>query len=71
MVGVPALIPFTVPDIEPIVASAVLLLVHTPGVDAFDSVVDEPTQTFNVPVIGNGNGLTVTGIIDEQPPGNV
>ena len=61
MVAVPAVTPVTIPDV-PIVATAVLLLLHTPPVVVLLNVVVEVAQTIAVPVIvpATGSGLTVT-----------
>lgn len=67
----PAEIPETIPEVDPIVAIDVLLLVHVPPVDASDSVVILPTHTAIVPVIAAGNGLTVNANVVKQPAGNV
>jgi hypothetical protein len=58
---VPVVIPVAMPVPTPIVACAVLLLVHVPPPVASVSIVVEPTHTFVVPPIGAGNGLTVIG----------
>lgn len=66
MIVVPALIPVAFPD-APIVAMAVLLLLHTlPAGDELN-VVDAPTHTANVPPIDDGRGLTVSSAIAPQP----
>ena len=58
---VPAVTPVTIPDM-PIVATAVLLLLHTPPVVVLLNVIVAVAQTIAVPVIvpATGNGLTVT-----------
>ena len=71
MVGVPAATPVTIPELVPIVASAMLLLVQVPPVVASVNVIDEPTQTAVEPAIDAGIGLTVNGHNDVQPPGMV
>ena len=52
--------PFTTPEV-PTVATAVLVLLHTPPEVASVNVVDEPAFTVAVPVIvpATGNGLIV------------
>jgi len=67
----PADIPVAVPEVLPIVASRILLLVHVPppGVEA--RVVLFPGQTLSVPVIVDGVVLTVTIADVLQPVGNV
>ncbi len=59
IVALPADTPVTTPEVEPIVATSVLLLVHeTPEVLPVNVVVD-PTQTLVEPEIP-GRALTVT-----------
>ena len=71
MNGVPAAIPVTLPERDPTVPSAVLLLLHVPpGVPSLN-VVERPVQTAVTPDIGAGVGLTVTGAITKQPVGTV
>ena len=70
IVAVPADIPVTIPLVKPITAAVVLLLVHVPPPASVNAVV-RPTHTLFVPVIADGNGLTVTAVIDEQPVDNV
>jgi len=60
MLSVPPLTPVTTPVADPIVASAVLLLVHVPPEDVSASVVVDSLHTENVPVIGAGAVFTVT-----------
>ena len=69
IVVVPAATPVTTPD-ELIVAAAVLLLLHAPP-PLFVRVVVKPTHTFIVPVVADGNGFTVTGVVVIQPVPNV
>jgi hypothetical protein len=47
-----------------------LLLLQLPGVVLLPSVVVRPAQTDSEPVIGPGNGLTVTTAVRLQPPVN-
>ena len=49
------------------VATPVLLLLHTPPLVASVSVVAKPTHTFVVPPIAAGFGLTVKLVIAIQP----
>ena len=71
IVTVPALTPVTEPVTEPTVATDVLLLVQVPpGVGAVNEI-EDATQTFVVPVIGSGNGLTVKDVVAIQPSGSV
>jgi hypothetical protein len=53
--------------LEPIVATAVLLLLHVPPVVVLASVVELPTQAPVTPVIEAGNALTVTEAVTLQP----
>lgn len=48
------------PEPEPTVATDVTVLLHAPPLVALLKEVVDPTQTDAVPVIGDGNGLTVT-----------
>jgi hypothetical protein len=54
----------------PVVATAVLLLLQVPEGVASLSVVAEPAQTVNVPVIAAGTGFTVIIVVTRQPVGN-
>jgi len=54
----PLATPVTTPVLPPTVARPVLLLVHVPPEDE-DRVVELPTHTSAVPVIGDGAGVTV------------
>ncbi len=49
------------------VATDEVELLHTPPLTALLSWADEPPHTVLVPVIGAGDGLTVTGIVAVQP----
>jgi hypothetical protein len=60
MVATPVVIPFTTPDVGLLrVAIVVLLLLHVPPEVGFAKVVVPPGHTVSVPVIAEGNGLTV------------
>ncbi len=59
--------PVTVPVEEPMVATAVLLLLHTPPLVALVNVVVKPTHTLIVPPIAAGFGLTVKLVTAIQP----
>jgi hypothetical protein len=63
----PALTPFNNPDVEFIVATDVVPLFHVPPGVASLKVVDEFEQMVAEPVMGAGNGLTVT-VVDEAQP---
>ena len=67
MVAVPALIPVMMPEVAPIVAIAVLLLVHVPPAAVLVSVVVEPIHTSAVPAIEAGKGFTVNEAVRIQP----
>lgn len=66
MVVTPFEMPVTIPDVAPIVATVVLLLVHVPpGVASVNAVVN-PWHTVVTPVIG-AKGYTVTVVTAVQP----
>ena len=71
MVVLPAATPVIEPLAEPIVAMAVLLLLHVPPVVASVSVVELLLQTVPAPDILPGLGLTVNKAVVKQPVGNV
>jgi hypothetical protein len=71
MVAAPAAIPVTTPVPAPIVAFAVLLLLHAPPPVASFKVVVEETQTVDAPVMAAGKGLMVTAAETAQPVANV
>ena len=52
------------------VAAVVLLLLHAPRGLASLSAVVKPAHTLVVPVIADGNGLTVTCVVVWQPVPN-
>ena len=58
------------PEAEPTEATAGLLLVQAPPAVAEESVVVEPEHKAVTPVIGAGNGLTVTVVVAKQPVDN-
>ena len=66
MVDVPDVAPETIPELVPIVATLVLLLIHVPP-PVLERVVVEPAQTVVVPAIAVGNGFTVTTVVVIQP----
>jgi len=59
MVVVPAVIPETIPDDEPMVAAEVLLLNHVPPDIELLRVDVAPSQAFSVPEIADGVAFTV------------
>jgi hypothetical protein len=67
---VPAVIAYTVPDEEAMVAIAVLLLLHVPPAVASDRLVVVPAHIPEGPVIIEGSGLTVTVTMAMQPVAN-
>jgi len=62
MVAVPAATPPTTP-LEFTVATAALLLLHTPPDVASLSVVVRPEQTVSVPVMDAGVGVSTTAVV--------
>jgi hypothetical protein len=68
MTEVPAATPHAVPVELPMVATAVLLLLHVPPAVASLRVVQVPAHMVVVPMIAAGNGLTVATIVAVQPP---
>ena len=63
MVVVPGEIPVTIPEVEPTVPDVVFVLLHVPPDTPSLRVVTDPTQTFFIPVIAVGWGLTVTMVV--------
>jgi len=70
MVAVPTALPVTVPpaSIEAVAEGA---LAHVPGALASESTVVPKRHTPELPLIGEGNRLTVIEVEVEQPPGTV
>jgi hypothetical protein len=66
MVVVPGTITLTSPDADPIVAAAVLLLLHTPPVERSLNKVVSPTHISEAPIIKKGAGFTVTTTVAVQ-----
>ena len=60
MITVPVATPVTIPEDEPIYATALSLLLHTPPATLLVSVAVRPTQTADGPPITAGAGVTVT-----------
>jgi len=50
------------------VAAPPMLLLHEPPVDASNNVVGTPKHTMAAPVIGAGNGFTVTVAVEYMLP---
>ena len=68
MIGAePAATPVTIPDVAPMVATAVLPLVHVPPVESSVSVTVPPLQTGKTPPMAAGIGLIVTAATDDVP----
>jgi hypothetical protein len=55
------------PDVEPIVATELLLLLQVPPGEISFNVVVTPWQKAVIPVIGAGSGFTVNATVDAQP----
>jgi hypothetical protein len=67
IVVVPGATAVTIPEEDPIVATAELLLLQLlPPAEL--NVVLSPAHTVEEPVIGPGKGFTVIDIVDVQPP---
>ena len=64
---VPGVTPSSNPDIDPTEATVVVPLVHTPPDVALVNGVVEPTHTVVAPVIGAGEGFTVTTVVAKHP----
>ena len=62
--------PVTTP-VELIVATEVVLLLQVPPAAASPKLVVDPAHTTKVPVIVVGTGLTVMGVVAEQPVASV
>ena len=67
---VPADSAFTMPVPKPIVATPGSLLYQPPPPTSV-RVVERPAQICDVPVIGDGGGLTVTVFVARHPVGKV
>ena len=67
MVAVFAAIPVSKPDVAPIVATVVLLLLHEPPEMVFPKVVELPVHMAVLPVIAPGNVWTVMFRVATQP----
>jgi len=68
---VPAIVPLAIPEDGSIVATELLLLLHTPPLNALLNVVIRPVHTDDTPVIAPGVVLTVMPIVAVQPVGKV
>jgi hypothetical protein len=67
---VPTVIPVTIPEREPMVATAVVPEVQLPPTAASDKVIVLPTHTVEGPRMAVGEELTVSVVVAMQPPGN-
>ena len=65
IVAIPAEIPATIPDEEPMLTSPAPPL-HVPPPASVNVIVD-PTHTVAAPVIADGNGFTVTVAVRLHP----
>lgn len=70
IIVVPADNPDIVPLVTPMVATAVLLLLHVPPGELLLIVIDDPAQTPVAPVITADAGFTVTIVVTVQPKPN-
>ena len=70
MVVVPVAIPVAIPVETPMVATAGVLLIHTPPVTTSDNVMVVPTHWLVGPLMGltTGTGLTVMILLAELAP---
>jgi hypothetical protein len=66
IIVVPALIPYTTPRLQFMVATLVLVLVQMPPETESYKVIDEPAQTVVGPVMEE-TGLTWKLVVAEQP----
>lgn len=67
---VPPDTPATMPVVTPMVATAVLLVVHVPP-PVLLSVTGDPMHIVVLPVIADGSGLTVTVVTAVHPVSSV
>lgn len=61
MVELPGVLPVTIPEVVPILATVVFELVHDPP-PASVNVIVPPTHTGVLPDMAAGNGFTVIGL---------
>ena len=71
MVAEPLETPVTIPVVEPTVATALLLLLHSPPTEGDVNVVVALWQTKAEPGTGAGVPVTVTAEVAVQPVGSV
>ena len=67
IVACPVSNPVTMPEAKPIVATEMVEVVHVPPVKESASGVGNLRQIFGPPVMGPGNGLTVTITVAGHP----
>ena len=67
----PAVIPVRIPEAEPIVALAVLLLLQVPPASVLLSVAVAPAHMVLLPLIAAAAGLTVMSVVVMQPEASV
>ena len=66
IIAVPGAMPVTIPDVKPIVAIAVALLLQVTPVPENSGVV-MPTHTFAEPDITGGRPFTLTTLVTKHP----
>jgi hypothetical protein len=66
IIAVPFVTPVAVPVDEPMLATAVLLLLHVPPVEALLSDIVDPGHNAATPVIGDADP-TVTVVVERHP----
>lgn len=71
IISTPTLLPYTTPVDDPTVVTLPLLLLHVPGDGESLKARVPPRHMFVLPLIADGNGLTVTVAVDAQPVGSV
>lgn len=68
MVVFPDANPVTIPVLEPTIAAATLLLVHTPPVVVLLKVVAAPTHKEGKPVLADGDTTVITDVAMQPAP---
>ena len=68
---VPPATPVSNPVLAPILATAVLLLVHVPPATALDKVVVSPAHSDDRPVMAARGLMVITWLVLQPVPGNV
>lgn len=67
MIAVPADMPLTTPDSEPMAAIPGEADIHVPPLVPSSKVVVAPTHTTDDPETGKGSGLTLTVVVVKHP----